>query len=184
MGLKGKTRASEKAATTSLDEMTLRSMMRSTRFIRQIMEPFFEGIDISLSQWVLMRVMLNKENETNEPVRLVDLSNMLMIRQPTLTSAINKLVLMGFVERDHAENDRRGRQVRLSARGRAMIDQTIEPHSRMIQKLFNVWNNQEKELVCRLFESLENHLRHHIHPDGKHAPVSLSGTIRSTGGIS
>jgi len=145
-----------------LTELTLRAMMRSLRFIRQIMEPFFEELEISLSQWLVMRVMLDRENETGEPVRLVDLCTLLMVRQPTLTAAINKLVLMGLVERVSAGDDRRARYVRLSQQGRSLIDKAAQVHRVNISALFNVWSDEDKENALELFRRLENHLMRHI----------------------
>jgi MarR family transcriptional regulator, 2-MHQ and catechol-resistance regulon repressor len=150
-----------------LTELTLRAMMRSTRFIRQIMEPFFEEFKISLSQWVVMRVMLRREDETGRPVQLIDLSTMLMIRQPTLTAMINKLVLMGLVERVPAGDDRRARFVRLSQEGRNLINKAIEMHRVNISALFNVWSDKDKEHALELFRKLENHLMKYIASDSK-----------------
>lgn len=145
-----------------LTELTLRSMMRSARFIRQITEPFFKELGISLSQWVVMRVMLRREEETGKPVRLIDLSKGLMVRQPTLTAVINRLVLMGLVERVTAGDDRRARFVRLSHEGRNLIGKAIHEHRVNISALFNVWSGKDKEIALELFSKLENHLMTYI----------------------
>ncbi|HQJ09543.1 MAG TPA: MarR family transcriptional regulator [Deltaproteobacteria bacterium] len=150
-----------------LTELALRAMMRSLRFVRQIMEPFFEELKISLSQWVMMRVVLDRENETGKPVRLIDLCTLLMIRQPTLTAMINKLVLLGLVERVSAEDDRRARYVRLSQEGRSLIDKAVEVHRVNISALFNVWSDKDKENALELFTRLENHLMKYIASDSK-----------------
>jgi MarR family transcriptional regulator, transcriptional regulator for hemolysin len=145
-----------------LTELTLRSMMRSTRFIRQIMEPFFDGLGISLSQWVVLRVLLRREDETGRPVRLIDLCTILMIRQPTLTAVINKLVLLGLVERVSSGDDRRGRFVRLTKEGRGLIRKATEMHRVNISALFDVWSDNDKEHTLELFNKLENHLMKYI----------------------
>ena len=160
-----------------LDELALRSMMRSTRFIRQIMEPFFYSLGISLSQWVMMRIMLKHEDETGGPVRMVDLCGKLMIRQPTLTAVINRLVLLGLVERVSRAEACRGRFVALSPEGRALVNKAHEMHRVNIQGLFRVWNADDKERILELFERLENHLMDTIrqYPQSGHGRADDKG---------
>jgi DNA-binding MarR family transcriptional regulator len=148
-----------------MTDLTLRTVMRGTRFIRQIMGPFFASMGISISQWVVMRAMLTRERETGKPVRLVDLSSFLMIRQPTLTAAINKLVLLGLVERVSPERNRRGRLVRLSPQGRDHMTRILEHHRGKTRELFSVWDKNDKALIIELFERLENHLLHYLPQD-------------------
>jgi DNA-binding MarR family transcriptional regulator len=149
-------------ADRDITELTLRTVMRGTRFIRQIMEPFFSSLGISLSQWVVMRVMLNHERETGKAVRLVDLSGMLVIRQPTLTALINRLLLLDLVERASPEENRRGRLVRLSPKGRETMDRIAELHKDKVRELFSVWSRDDKKGIIELFERLEDHLLRHL----------------------
>ncbi len=162
-----------------IDELTLRAMVRSTRLIRQVMEPFFVHLGISLSQWVVMRIMLTYEEETGGPVRMADLCSKLMIRQPTLTGVINRLVLGGLVNRVSRSQPGRGRFVSLSPEGRALMNEAVEKHRVDIQGLFRVWNDDEKGRILELFERLENHLMETIghNPQSGRCPADGKGNI-------
>jgi DNA-binding MarR family transcriptional regulator len=173
-----RSRSLEGQADQDITDLTLRTVMRGTRFIRQIMEPFFSSMGISLAQWVVMRALLFRERETGRPVRLVDLSGLLMIRQPTLTAAINKLVLLGYVERISPEDSRRGRLVRLSPLGREHMTRILELHRDKIRELFSVWGRDDKVSIIELFERLENHLLHYLprDPEGNSRPYGGKST--------
>jgi DNA-binding MarR family transcriptional regulator len=163
-----------------VNEHALRTIMRSVRFIRLIMEPFFSSHGINLSQWVVMRVMHARESETGKPVRLVDLSTLLMIRQPTLTALISKLMLQGLVEYAEPEESRRGRLVRLSAKGRKTMDRMVELHREKISELFSVWSTDDKKGTIGLFERFEEHLLRHLPQDPDRRVRPYGSTRAST----
>jgi DNA-binding MarR family transcriptional regulator len=169
-------RAGEKNADHELTEHALRTIMRSMRFFRLTMEPFFSSHGINLSQWVVMRIMHTRERETGKPVRLVDLSTLLMIRQPTLTTLISRLMLQGLVEYAEPEGNRRGRLVRLSPAGRKAMDRMAELHGEKIRELFSVWDTEDKHRVIGLFEKLEIHLLRHLpqDPEGRARPYGAT----------
>jgi len=146
-----------------LTEQAFRKLMRASRLIRQIMEPFFESYGISLSQWVVMRNLFRREEATGEPCRLVDLSHQMLIRQPTLTVAITKLVLQGLVERTLVSGgDRRERRVRLTPKGREMINQILDIRMDKIQGLLSPWEVQEKRQALELLEKLVRQLELYV----------------------
>jgi DNA-binding MarR family transcriptional regulator len=163
-----------------MNERALRTVMRSVRFIRLIMEPFFSSHGISLSQWVVMRILHARESDTGRPVRLVDLSALIMIRQPTLTALISKLLLLGLVDYAEPEGGRRGRLVRLSPKGRKTMDKMVELHRKIIGELFSVWDADDKHRTIELFERLEDHLLHRLPQDPDRPLRPYGGTRAST----
>jgi DNA-binding MarR family transcriptional regulator len=166
MGHPSGPRAGKTETDHDLTEHALRTIMRGMRFFRLAMEPFFSTHGINLSQWVVMRIIHAREKETGEPVRLVDLSTLLMIRQPTLTTLISKLMLQGLVEyAEPPEKNRRGRLVRLSPAGRKAMDRMAELHGEKISELFSVWDTNDKKRIIMLFEELETHLLRHLPRD-------------------
>jgi DNA-binding MarR family transcriptional regulator len=136
----------------------LRVMFRSMGAIRHLMAPFFEAQGLSAAQWVVLCILIDREEINPEPIRLVDLSGSLAIRPPTLTAVINKLVGAGLIERTAVTGERRGWQVRLSAKGRALHEKVMVNHHRQARLLLDVWKTNEKEQILGLFEMLWNHL--------------------------
>jgi DNA-binding MarR family transcriptional regulator len=177
MGHPSGPRAGKSEADRDLTEQALRTIMRSMRFFRLTMEPFFSSHGINLSQWVVMRIMHTREKETGKPVRLVDLSSLLMIRQPTLTTLIGRLMLQGLVEYAEPEGNRRGRLVRLSPAGRKTMDRMAELHGEKIGELFSVWDANDKKRIIMLFEELETHLLRHL-PQDPESRVRPYGSTR------
>lgn len=141
-----------------LSERIFRTLFRNTGQIRQIMTPFFEKFEISVAQWVVLRILLDREEEAAPPIRLVDLSHHLAIRQPSLTAVINKLTLQGFIERLATEGDRRTRRVQLTPRGRELVERVLVEHRQKVKHLMGAWDAAEKQQFLGLLEKLHTHL--------------------------
>ncbi len=150
-----------------LTEQTFRKLMRASRLIRQVMEPFFESHGISVSQWVVMCNLFDWEGKTGEPIRLVDLSNQMLIRQPTLTVVCTKLVLQGLVERVMLPGDRRERRVRLTPQGKELIAQISGFCQEKIQNLLSPWDVQEKQQALELLKKLVGQLESYLQSELK-----------------
>lgn len=141
-----------------LTERTFRVIVRNAHMIRQVMEPFFNGFGLTVATWVTVRVLSRQQERTGKPVRLVDLSKILCIRQPTLTSSVNKLELLGYVQRIESPENRRDRLVRVTPKGRRLIKRVMVVHREKIQGLLQVWSPAEKQQVLVLLEKLAGHL--------------------------
>ena len=150
-----------------LTEQTFRKLMRASRLIRQIMEPFFESHGISVSQWVVMCNLFDWEGKTGNPVRLVDLSNQMLIRQPTLTVVVTKLVLQGLVERVMLPGDRRERRFRLTPQGKELIAQLSDLCQDKIKSLLSPWDVQEKQQALELLKKLVGELEVYVQSEMK-----------------
>lgn len=135
-----------------------RLVFRTASRVRQVMTPFFESHGVSTSQWVILH-MLKTRAEAGEPdVRLVDLSRRLVVRQPSLSPVINRLVALGFVERVAPAGDRREHRVRLSVVGRRMLGQMARAHRKRQSEVVGVWSEGEKRQVVGLLGSLLQNL--------------------------
>lgn len=145
-------------ATPECSDQLLRTMFRTLGLIRKIMTPFFEGYGISVAQWVVLLILLEREQAGSAPLRLIDLSQYLMIRQPTLTAVVNKLTRQGLVERIATAGDRRERQLCLTPAGRGLVTEIQGEHNHKVQGLLQAWDLQEKHLVFDLMDKLWRHL--------------------------
>ena len=159
-----------------ITDRIFRGLFRTTWLIRQIMGPFFEGYGISAAQWVVLRILFEREQAGHAPLRLVDLSHFMAIRQPSLTAVINKLVMQSLVTRVPVAGDRRERQVRLAPKGRGLIEVIAPAHIERAHGLLSALSLEEQRrffgLLDKLWQRLEQTRRD---ADGSEARREGSG---------
>jgi DNA-binding MarR family transcriptional regulator len=71
-----------------------------------------------------------------------------------MTKRIDRLVDEGLVERLPDPNDRRGTLVRLTARGRKLVDETLSVHVANEEKLLDPLSPRERDDLDRLLRKL------------------------------
>ena len=82
---------------------------------------------------------------------LSSLSHRLLVTAGNLTGIVARLERGGFVHRDGDPLDRRAIRVRLSARGRALLDELMPRHAALLRTLFAALSAREQdELRARL----------------------------------
>jgi DNA-binding MarR family transcriptional regulator len=61
-------------------------------------------------------------------LRMSQLSRQLVVSNGNVTGVVERLVVEGLLHRDNVEGDRRAYQVRLTPKGRALMDEVIAAH--------------------------------------------------------
>lgn len=90
---------------------------------------------------------------TGRPKTMTHVANILGIKISTLTTAVNKLVKKGYVERMRDERDRRIVKIRLTAKGQTAIKEHDDFHESMIREAVS---QIPEESVHQFVSSLEN----------------------------
>jgi DNA-binding MarR family transcriptional regulator len=139
-------------------ERTFRSLVRTFGLVERVMQPYFARFGISGSQWGVLRTLERAEAEGQEGVRVTDLSERLLIRPPSVTGVVDRLERAGLVVRDTASNDLRVKRVRLTARGRRVVEQVRAVHSGQVDALLGGLSAAEQSEFQRLLERLSGHL--------------------------
>jgi DNA-binding MarR family transcriptional regulator len=137
---------------------TFRVMLRTLGLVRRAMEPFFAQHGISGSQWGVLRVLSRVEDEGQPGIRLRDLSDLLLIRPPSVTGVVDRLQRLGLVERRQSETDQRARLVSLTTAGRRLVDQVTAGHADRIHEVLGVLSAPEQKQLHALLERLADHL--------------------------
>ncbi|MCS7011955.1 MAG: MarR family transcriptional regulator [Anaerolineales bacterium] len=101
-------------------------MHRSGRDFKRFMET--TGLTFSQIN-ILMRLM------HGEQFGVSDIAAQLGITNAAVSQAVDRLVQMGFVERREDPSDRRAKRLTLTAKGQALIQQSIEARTRWIEQL-------------------------------------------------
>lgn len=150
-------RAVQSLPETATPERAFHSLLRTLGLVRQVQEPYFARHGIRPSQWAVLRVLRKAETAGERGVRLTDLGERLLIRPPSVTCVVDRLVRSRLVERTASRADLRVRRVSLTARGRALVERLMEGHPERIRSLFaNFAPRELAELDCLLGKMQEN----------------------------
>jgi DNA-binding MarR family transcriptional regulator len=144
---------------TRPSDAAFRQLVRVYGLLGRVMHPYFARHGISGSQWGVLRTLYRAEQEGDTLVRLTDLSERLIVRPPSLTGVIDRLVRMGLVGRGTSERDRREKPVHLTAEGRTLVAKILEKHDQKIDTLLAGLNEAEQQKLQTLLGRLGTHLQ-------------------------
>lgn len=83
-----------------------------------------------------------------------ELSGSTMVTSSAVTKRVDRLESAGLVNRRAAEDDGRGRLIRLTGRGRRLIDEAVEEHIRNETRLLAGLSAQERRTLIDLLRKL------------------------------
>src|SRR5437764_7149823 len=121
------------APTDAVAVRTFRELLRTYGLVERVMQPYFGRFGITGSQWGVLRNLHRAEQEGRAGLRLTALSERLLIRPPSVTGAVDRLERAGLAAREGDPTDQRAKCVRLTAAGRALVQNVLEAHEQQIE---------------------------------------------------
>lgn len=103
----------------------------------------------SLSDFVVLEVLLHKG-----PLPVNTIGEKVLLTSGSITTAVDRLEKKGLVRRGKSELDRRVVLVRLTDAGRGLISKTFEAHAEDLDRLFDVFNDDERAQFAKLSRKL------------------------------
>ena len=100
------------------------------RMVKQIQYEILEGKDISSVHLQIMFILKH-----NGRLNMSKLGKMIMVPKPNVTVFIDKLIALGFVEREYNESDRRTVFVNLTEEGRKYLTGYFEEMKKYFKEL-------------------------------------------------
>ena len=124
----------------------------SERVMRDHLNPLFAGAGLQPGEFdVLATLRRSGDPYMLSPTRLYEAA---MISSGGMTNRIDRLESAGLIERRPDPNDRRGKQIALTAAGKRVIDETITRHVANEQRLLSVLTTAEQEELNALLKKL------------------------------
>ena len=152
------TMAATRDSQTLPEETPVRSLIRAFGLIERVMQPYFARFELSGAQWGVLRQLHRAEAEGFAALRMTELSKRLLVRLPSATGVIDRLVRNGLVRRDALPEDLRVKQISLTDQGRQRVRQVLEVHDRQIEKMLGGLAAVEQAELQRLLTRLREHL--------------------------
>jgi DNA-binding MarR family transcriptional regulator len=123
----------------------------TSSFVRGLYEEVFDGADLTLTQYNVLRIL---NGAYPEGYSRADLTRRMLDRAPDLTRLIDRLVRRGLVQRLRSPKDGRQSIARITPRGRHLLS-LMHPKVRAVEKSFSNRLTEEEALeISRLCEKI------------------------------
>ena len=103
-------------------------MMKAYRSMQTYVERTLVTMDIGLSDFMILEALLHKG-----PMSMSQLGEKVLLANPSMTAAVDRLERLHFVTRFSAAEDRRVRTVGLTPEGRKVIRKVYAQHERDLE---------------------------------------------------
>lgn len=104
---------------------------------------------LGLSDFMVLEVLLHKG-----PMTISDIGEKVLLANPSMTSAVDRLERKSLVLRQNSETDRRARIVTLTDQGRAFISSLYERHVQDIEAVTDVLTDREQIQLHHLLKKI------------------------------
>jgi DNA-binding MarR family transcriptional regulator len=139
-------------------ETIFRSLLRTLGLVERVMQPYFARFGISGAQWGVLRNLYRAEEAGQASLRLTDLGERLLIKPPSVTGLVNRLVTSGLVTCVRSAADRRAREVALSATGRRLVQRVLTRHAEQQALVLAGLDAEQQQHLHGLMTQLGRHL--------------------------
>ncbi len=106
---------------------------------------------LTFPQFMVLEALLRKDC-----MSVGEIKDSILSTNGTIPVIINNLQKMGMVQRVADPADHRKSLVRLTDKGRGLIEQVCPENEKMYKEKFSVWTKEEKKTFTRLLEKFHN----------------------------
>ena len=103
-------------------------MMKAYRSMQTYVESTMAAMNIGLSDFAIMEALLHKG-----PMNMSQLGESVLLANPSMTAAVDRLNRQGFVTRQNGTDDKRVRTVDLTCNGRELIARVYAQHEKDLE---------------------------------------------------
>ena len=144
--------------TPIVEDSAIRALIRTFGVFERVMQPYFARFDLSGAQWGVLRQLHRAETEGHASLRMTELSKRLLVRLPSATGVIDRLVRDGLVRRVASPTDLRVKQISLTDHGRERVGKVLAVHEGQMLKMLGGLDAAEQADLHRLLDQLRDHL--------------------------
>ena len=124
-------------------------LWRATRAVEARVVQSIQDTGLCESDFGVLEALLHKG-----PLPVSTLGQKVLLTSGSITTAVDRLAERGLVERTVDANDRRVRLVKLTARGRRLIEPAFERHAADLEAVASVLTSEERATLVSLLRKL------------------------------
>ena len=122
-------------------------LMKAYRSLMKHAEGSFEALDIGLTDFVILEMLLHAG-----PQKVSDIGRRVGLTSGAITSAVDRSEKLGLVVRTFDAVDRRSRVVKLTARGKPVIEKAFASHSKKMEEAMSALTPSELRTLSTLLK--------------------------------
>ena len=126
-------------------------LLRTSNDIAEVFDAVHASHNISQGRFMVLMLLHRDQDRPANPADLADRSN---VTRATMTGLIDTLERDGFVNREPAPGDRRMMLVRLTAKGRAFLEQILPGYFRRIAAVMSKLTEAERKTLVSLMAKI------------------------------
>ncbi len=107
-------------------------MMKAYRSMQTYVESTMAAMNIGLSDFAILEALLHKG-----PMNMSQLGQSVLLANPSMTAAVDRLERHGFVTRTSGAEDKRVRTVDLTCKGRDLIQRVYAQHKQDLEEVMS-----------------------------------------------
>ena len=107
-----------------------------------------DGLALGYTDFAILEALLHKG-----PLLVSELGRKVLLTSGSITSAVDRLQARGFVLRKQDDDDKRARRVRLTLKGRALIEKAFLRHAADMETAAAALAPKDREALTRLLRA-------------------------------
>ncbi len=123
---------------------------RGTEFLRD-----FGLTDVQIN----VMMLLGHQARPNEGLSQAQLSDMMLVNRANITGLIDRMEKAKLVARTADPEDRRTNIIKLTARGRRLLDKVEPRYGKEVLRIMSVLKNSEQKTLIRMLEKVRANFR-------------------------
>ena len=127
-------------------------LMKAFKALTLHAEESIERTELGDSDFRVLEALLHKG-----PLPVNTVGPKVWLTPGSISVAVDRLVKRGLVSRNDQAGDRRVRQVKLTAKGRALIARGFREHAAVMENAVGVLSKTERQTLLRLLKKLGKH---------------------------
>jgi len=139
--------------------------------LRRHLDPFFARAGISGAQWAILWNLYRAQEDGEPMLRVTDLGERLLIRPPSVTGVIDRLVRAGLIVRSSSADDKRVKLIGLTTSGHELVETLHNAHDEKVTSLLGVLSSTDQKNLQSILERFVTHLDDIQEIDGRPTPV-------------
>lgn len=163
------------AEVVSAAQLLLRRIITTNGLVRGLAETHFATYGLSMAQWGVLRTLSRLETQGVGSPTLSELGRDMVVRPPSLSATVERMVKSGLVIRRRDPIDRRARRIELAAKGRKLLERRLPDHRMWVEGVLAGLDRREQEQLSQLLAKAGAHMRELASPsrvNGSSAPAS------------
>ena len=140
----------------SIEHEALLNLFYTTICLKKKAGEFFALRGLTDAQFNLM--MMLKHHGGGQGLSQARLSEMMLVNKANITGLVDRLEKAGLVRRTAAEKDRRFNIVRLTEKGKKLLDQADPLYGKEVKKVMGILSNADLKCLIRGCEKIRNNL--------------------------